>query len=528
MITARAGPTDSIEFIIHEIVEMSGSNTALCKNFTDFRYSIAHMNIEKFEDVIKDVRHFNTVFKEANKNKNCPLLEPVNRLLTALQSVNSTDSSSIKQAILYAKSRYSGYVRVQFEWIPHVKTPVIIQSAESYILPFQSDTTGIEFYILPGMIYAISISPAGFIPLTSNLLSRNDTIISVNLVKTESSPAENNQASEEKRVKSFWWIPVSLLFAGLLVFILRRSMFSGTQKKLNGTTLNQEILNKYQEEIEKLKSGQKGAGNELPSKKYFQSEIMMTAGPRKKMNVDRDLGEDVCGFIVSGNEVLAWLMDGSSDFFDPLVNPDTNREYFSSRLLAQSLGRKVRGILASPQRSSLSDELDKIIKQVRDEWLMELNALPDPEKSVLRKNLKDGVRPDCASTVLIMRVNINGDMEVCRTGDSKLLSFTAKNGGLNVDTTLASKNDKVGPVSFLLGVKDNDFDIVIRHSKPEITERNRIFSVIGFSDGIGKTTEKTLINEYAIDSDKARNEIISQLQGTGDDKALFIIDIKEF
>jgi hypothetical protein len=51
--------------------------------------------------------------------------------------------------------------------------------------------------------------------------------------------------------------------------------------------------------------------------------------------------------------------------------------------------------------------------------------------------------------------------------------------------------------------------------------------VIGYSDGIGKATEKTLIKDYPVDAEKARNEIISQFQGTSDDKSMFIIEIKE-
>jgi hypothetical protein len=153
--------------------------------------------------------------------------------------------------------------------------------------------------------------------------------------------------------------------------------------------------------------------------------------------------------------------------------------------------------------------------------------LPETEKNILRKNLKDGIQPDCASTVLIARLSVNGDLKICRTGDSRLLSYIGEGGKMNVDTALASKNDKIGPVSFLLSLNQDNIDIIIRQSKPEITERTGIRAVIGYSDGIGKATEKTLIADFPANAEKARNEIICQLQGTSDDKSMFIIEIKE-
>ena len=156
-----------------------------------------------------------------------------------------------------------------------------------------------------------------------------------------------------------------------------------------------------------------------------------------------------------------------------------------------------------------------MIREVRDEWLSAMNALPDSEKTILRKNLKEGVQPDCASTVLIARLTDGGDLKVFRTGDSKLISFSRDGEQMNADPSLSTKNDKIGPVSFLLSLNQDNFDIIIRHSKPEITERANIYSVIGYSDGIGKATEKTFIKEYPLNESNARTEIISQLQGTG-------------
>jgi hypothetical protein len=83
-------------------------------------------------------------------------------------------------------------------------------------------------------------------------------------------------------------------------------------------------------------------------------------------------------------------------------------------------------------------------------------------------------------------------------------------------------------VSFLLTLtQTGEFDIIIRQSKSEIVRQEKIQAIIGFSDGIGKTTEKEFITEYPVNTEAVRSEIIYQLQGTGDDKALCIIEIKE-
>jgi len=61
-----------------------------------------------------------------------------------------------------------------------------------------------------------------------------------------------------------------------------------------------------------------GVNSKETGTKYFLSEIMMTAGPRKPMKNnttnDMDLGEDVCGFVMTGDEALVWILDGASDY----------------------------------------------------------------------------------------------------------------------------------------------------------------------------------------------------------------------
>jgi hypothetical protein len=537
-VSALDNQADSLTILFREIIALSKENNS-CKNFSDYQKALIEIKFENTEDDASVVKKADSLFLKANMNRNCTLLKPISRLQAILKTMNLSDTLSLTRAFLYARSKFSGYVHVQLKMTPVSNPSVFVQSLDPFIVPIQYDSSAAELYLLPGKKYGVTISVPGYDSISRSLVAQRDTILNISLSKTEEPPVVPGQNGNNKRIIGLWWIPVALILLFLLTWALyKKGLFvnknsskgddSKSLKIVKESLQKQEVLvNQYREEIKILKSKQDVHGKDIPSDKYFQSEIMMTAGPRKKMNVDRDLGEDVCGFIVSGNEVLAWLMDGSSDFFDPLINPETKREYFSSRLLAQSLGRKVRSILLAEKSFSLDAILDKIIKQVKDEWLERINSLPDTEKSVLRKNLKDGIKPDCASTVLIARFMLNGDLKVCRTGDSKLLSFIRDGEHVNVDTALSTKNNQIGPVSFLLALNQNDFDIIIRQSNPEITERSKIQSVIGFSDGIGKATEKTLIKEYVIDAEKARDEIITQLQGTGDDKSLFIIDIIE-
>ena len=75
--------------------------------------------------------------------------------------------------------------------------------------------------------------------------------------------------------------------------------------------------------------------------KYFFVETMVTAGPRKNFmenakEGDFGLGEDIAGTLVMRDKVYFWVLDGTSD--SPILKKnDDKEEYFSSRLLAQTI-----------------------------------------------------------------------------------------------------------------------------------------------------------------------------------------------
>lgn len=268
---------------------------------------------------------------------------------------------------------------------------------------------------------------------------------------------------------------------------------------------------------------------------YISCEVMMTAGPRKKPmsdpHSDIDLGEDVCGFISDSNGVFVWLLDGTSDDY-PLKNPLSNREYFSARLLAQSIGDGLRNKFTGSQHDSFANMLQQTIEEVKVNWLQTINALPDEEKEMLRRNITNKNFPHCSTTALIARLQKNGSLDAYRVGDSKMLLFSVSpdNDWNVVDTSLAEKNENgADRIFFRLELKEDDnFDIVSNGNlEYDIEAANNVHTMICFSDGIGLETEQSLKQDYKADPVKTKRQIMYEVQGTGDDKSICFIELKK-
>lgn len=270
----------------------------------------------------------------------------------------------------------------------------------------------------------------------------------------------------------------------------------------------------------------------VSSNKYFDCEIMMTAGPRKKFmsepGADVDLGEDVCGFTLKEDKVLIWLLDGTSDLHC-LKNPVTHQDYFSSRLLAQSVAAKLKLFVEKNSGESIDKVILKILDEVKVNWLISINALPDAEKEILSKNIDNDNLPECATTVLVAQLRLDGRLTVYRSGDSKMFLYNLQDDRLtHLQTELAGKNEESNDrIFFRLGKnKHGSFDLLSNQPEFEIANQENIQTVIGCSDGIGKLTEHTLQHQYANNPDAIKAEIANQVQGTADDKSLCIFQIK--
>jgi hypothetical protein len=266
---------------------------------------------------------------------------------------------------------------------------------------------------------------------------------------------------------------------------------------------------------------------------YFDFEALLTAGPRKKpvngQMFDADLGEDACGFVLGNENVLFWLLDGTSDK-DDIRNSANHQGYFSSRLLAQSIAGRLKSVIKPGSPKSMDQMVLMIADQVKENWLSYIEALSDVEKVALAMAIKQSKFLECATTIIIAQITLNGQLTVYRSGDSKMFLYTMEGGKLQLmQSPLASKNENSNDRLFfrLLINDDESFNIVFNHPIFEIVQRQNVQTVIVCSDGIGKLTEEFLTYEYTGNPDAIRAEITKQVQATADDKSLCILNIRE-
>ena len=278
-------------------------------------------------------------------------------------------------------------------------------------------------------------------------------------------------------------------------------------------------------------------------KGVFVCELMMTAGPRKKFmneeNADKDLGEDVCGCVVRGDVAAVWLLDGTSDQFC-LRQPDTGKEYFSSRLLAQDIGDRLRGGFQAPGVGGAAGApgvagkagyvLDRMmtaaVDAVRLDWVKVLRALPGEEREVLAENIRVNNCPECSSTMLAAVLALDGKATAYRSGDSKLVLYQA---GKPAATSFVAKNPESNDRIFFRIVLDSAGQLDILSNTPafEVIHEEGVGALAAFSDGVGGVTEEALKTEYGMHPVEIRRRIGNDPQGTADDKSICFVRITE-
>ncbi|RYF96643.1 MAG: hypothetical protein EOO02_21865, partial [Chitinophagaceae bacterium] len=390
-------------------------------------------------------------------------------------------------------------------------------------------------FVFPKSSLEINVEADGYTPWKyrlNNLKADTSIVILMERTATGQQPASSEQApvkdrEEKNQKKSFPWL--SILLGVIVLFLLWRLL--SMRKKLNhadapaASSISIRDINPAPSIIIKQPL--------QPSSKrsYFLAEIMMTAGPRKSADSiapDRDLGEDVCGFINNNEEILMWVLDGASDYFSER-NPDTGREYFSSRLLAQSVAGKLRENFSAINATSFQEIVTSIIESVKIDWVRAINALPEKEIAALRDNILSGRPPECAATILIAKISLSGELLVYRSGDCKLLIYQEEPGVLKYKPTpLSSKNNQSNDwLFFRMMVTENNL-IEIMHNKPlfEVVSETGIQTIIGMSDGVGRETVESLAKDQSPDRELLRTKLVQQVQGTGDDKSLCMIEIK--
>lgn len=155
------------------------------------------------------------------------------------------------------------------------------------------------------------------------------------------------------------------------------------------------------------------------SGRFFFTEIMSTAGPRKNFQEDArdgdyDLGEDVVGCIVKKDTAFFWVLDGTSD--SPIFLTTDKKEIISSRLLSQDIGWMLqRNIWDKNNPLNPEEALRECFYSIVEDWQNKLNSLSDADKDRLFKILSQKTSMTVSSTAVYGRISINGNLNISST-----------------------------------------------------------------------------------------------------------------
>jgi hypothetical protein len=266
------------------------------------------------------------------------------------------------------------------------------------------------------------------------------------------------------------------------------------------------------------------ATTENTDSKFFFTEVMTTAGPRKNFledarEGDYDLGEDVVGCIVKKDIAIFWVLDGTSD--SPIFLTTDKREVISSRLLSQDIGWMLQRIIWDKRNSINPEEaLRECFYSIVEDWQNKLNSLNDTDKERLFEILSQKTSITVSSTAIFGTISIDGNLNVSQIGDS----FIVTNPTINTPNLRGR---------FFLVIKANVEEKVFTvESNPfEDTRCNTIIldnvqTIVVGTDGVSQNTQKWLQLKPADFTDPVFRKTISAIKhGTCDDKALCVIQI---
>ena len=260
-------------------------------------------------------------------------------------------------------------------------------------------------------------------------------------------------------------------------------------------------------------------------KKYFYTEIMSTAGPRKNFDVDArdgdfDLGEDVVGCIIRKDTAYFWLLDGTSD--NPIFKAKDGKEIFSSRMLAQEIAWNIQNIIWNKEKSnfSSSEVLKEAFGSIQISWEEKLNALDNDDKTRIAELLSTKNKLVVSSTVIFGSVNTCGHIDVSQIGDSYVITNPTHQEPENKGRFFVIL--KMNQDQNKLEIEMNSFEDTRCHS----FNLDGISTIVLASDGLSQNTIKWLNMKPADFTNSTFRKTISAIkQGTCDDKALCVIQI---
>ena len=270
--------------------------------------------------------------------------------------------------------------------------------------------------------------------------------------------------------------------------------------------------------------------SETDAQIYFTSELMISAGPRKRFDKqaeegDIDLGEDIGSIIQMKDKLVFLLFDGTSD--SAVIKTKKGEDIFSSRLLAQSIAYRIQANLGKlDQEKSLGELLKLAISETHTEWKSTIEGLEGADRKQMATLLKSG-KYTCSTTILAGIIYKTGELHALRVGDSMLMAFDKDHQ--YVPSALAEKPGAKArsPQFFRLMKKADSIEIIHNDIEPEVFDSPNIHTVIGFSDGVSIPTQKFLkqfIPQKGFDL--LRPALAKIPQKTQDDKSFFCVQLK--
>jgi hypothetical protein len=263
---------------------------------------------------------------------------------------------------------------------------------------------------------------------------------------------------------------------------------------------------------------------ENSNSKFFFTEVMSTAGPRKNFQEDAregdfDLGEDVVGCIVKKDIAFFWVLDGTSD--NPIFLTTDKKEVISSRLLSQDIGLTLQRYIRDKRNNINPEEaLRECFNSIIADWQIKLNSLNDVDKEQLFKILIEKKLVNVSSTAIFGMLDINGKLNVSQIGDS----FIVTNPTINTPN-LRGRFFVVIKANFeekVFTVESNSFE----DTRPNTISLDNVQTIVAGTDGVSQNTQKWLQLKQPDFTDPVFRKTISAIKhDTCDDKALCVIQI---
>jgi tetratricopeptide (TPR) repeat protein len=256
---------------------------------------------------------------------------------------------------------------------------------------------------------------------------------------------------------------------------------------------------------------------QIPEGIYINSNILVSAGPRKDIGNETELGEDAGGVFNTPSGTFFWILDGTSDSPGIIIDKE---HLFSSRILAQLMNKNIKEqIIIEKYPNNLKDILLNAFSSSKKEIDEKINNSSSENYQKIISIIKSDNKPYCSTTVLLGFLSKQGVLSYFYLGDSNVLSYN--DAGDNPIVNSKDKNDNPSRLFISIALdgdnlvfKTNQFEQKIVTYKKENIDR-----VIAFSDGIG-TSEKSLLINPSLSLSKI--SMVNQL--TFDDKTLIVLE----